>query len=653
MNSLRKSMAAFLWMGITMIPALAAQEIETNCSPPITHVNSCDVAPSDCWIETDLENHPWLVDATPGTQDPTTYRAFCSAANASNGNAGHWFSYGIYLPPGYELPENQDVYYPVVYWMMGSLSEIEDYSGRGTNVAKLVHKRVVQRSIRPTIYVFPYGGVDSSESGLDWIDQWTDGDPDGKPGCDPARPDVCFKADSAFDELAGHIESNYRVIPDSQARGIQGFSRGGGFAVQRAFRPIDGNYVFGSLAGISAARYWERARFDPDAEALAIDFAGTFPIDSQRPLQLMLKHGDLGADISAEPTAAFSFFLDSLSQPYSHDYEPVVPACGEEREHAPPCGPNDQPPIQGHDQPRMNEIRGDDIIAFHQKAFAKLPTDTLDLLDSHQLPCAAQMPFVTDEPPRFAPNDQYFVGDFNGDGCDSIAVHHDGFIVYDNDFDDVPEGQAYIGHPSATYFSVDWFDDGQDHLGYARWDTGSCSDRWEIRLYTDDRDGDGHDSGKDEPFFCFDAAPRETEFLVGDFDGDLKDDIAFREDNELFWTPFLASGHDGRLSGSTKFRTKTEDQYGVGRFFYGQQTSSLAIRRDNQYLLNGDLDGEHDFDFRFGGQSEDQYLFGDWNGDGLTNVAIRRCNQFFLDVNFDSLHEHQYYFGWGTPGTCD
>ena len=653
---------ALLMVWLAAASFASAQVTDSNCAVPVDIVDSCDVGPTGCWIETDEVRLPWLVETNPTSKNPRDYRAFCSEANASGGTAGHWYTYSVYLPPGYDLPENADVRYPVVYWFSGRLASIDKYTGRGTNVAKLVHKRITQRAIRPTIYVFPYGGVDTSDAQWSWIDQWTDGDGGVSPGCDPDRSDVCFRADSAFDELVAHIEANYRVIENSQGRALQGFSRGGGFVLQRAYRTVDGDYLAGSIAAISAAAKWEGSRFEPDAEELAIEYANSYPDDDDRPMQLMAKHGDFGLDQSAIATADFSDFLsnellestDAGVEAISHELEHVVPQCGEEREYAPPCGPNEQPPVLGHQQIRMTELRGDEIIAFHQQSFAQLTEDELAVLDSHQLPCAAGLPYITEEPVRFDPMDSYFVGDWDGDGCDSIAVRYDGEISKDNNYDDSPDETVTFGPDDATYFAIDWYDTGVDELAYAQYDTAACNNSWEIRFYTDDRDGDGHDVEKDEPFFCFEDAPAEAEFLVGDFDGDFRDDVAYRMNNNIYWTPFLASGHDGTVADSTKYGMKTEDQWAAGRWFYGQTTSSLAVRRGNQQLLNAELDGGHELDFKYGGGAkEDQYLYGDWDGDGRTNVAVRRCNQFLLDVDFDGQHDFQYYYGWGTPGACD
>lgn len=37
------------------------------------------------------------------------------------------------------------------------------------------------------------------------------------------------------------------------------------------------------------------------------------------------------------------------------------------------------------------------------------------------------------------------------------------------------------------------------------------------------------------------------------------------------------------------------------------------------------------------GASEDQYLVGDWDGDGRSNLAVRRGSCVLMDTNFDGV----------------
>lgn len=67
-----------------------------------------------------------------------------------------------------------------------------------------------------------------------------------------------------------------------------------------------------------------------------------------------------------------------------------------------------------------------------------------------------------------------------------------------------------------------------------------------------------------------------------------------------------------------------EDQYLVGDW-NGDGTDNLAILRNNQVYKDINLDGTYDIVQNYGnGSNEDEYLVGDWNGDGKDNIAVRR-----------------------------
>ena len=76
---------------------------------------------------------------------------------------------------------------------------------------------------------------------------------------------------------------------------------------------------------------------------------------------------------------------------------------------------------------------------------------------------------------------------------------------------------------------------------------------------------------------------------------------------------------------------------------------NFAVRRGNQILMDNNFDGNADKTFYFGdGQSEDEYLVGDWNGDGKDNIAVRRGNQILLDYNYDGTADKTFSYGNGS-----
>lgn len=66
--------------------------------------------------------------------------------------------------------------------------------------------------------------------------------------------------------------------------------------------------------------------------------------------------------------------------------------------------------------------------------------------------------------------------------------------------------------------------------------------------------------------------------------------------------------------------------------------------------MDFNFDGAHDRQQCYGnGNSEDQYVVGDWDGDGRDNLAVRRGNCFNMDFNFDGVHDRQQCYGNGAP----
>jgi hypothetical protein len=64
--------------------------------------------------------------------------------------------------------------------------------------------------------------------------------------------------------------------------------------------------------------------------------------------------------------------------------------------------------------------------------------------------------------------------------------------------------------------------------------------------------------------------------------------------------------------------------------------------------MDTNFDGQHDFAQAYGnGNNEDEYLVGDWDGDGKDNLAVRRNNTVLMDTNFDGQHDFAQAYGNG------
>ena len=143
-----------------------------------------------------------------------------------------------------------------------------------------------------------------------------------------------------------------------------------------------------------------------------------------------------------------------------------------------------------------------------------------------------------------------------------------------------------------------------------------------------------------------DSASNEDEYLVGDWDGDGRDDIAVRRRNEI-WFDY---DEDGRADKKISFgRANDVDEYLVGDWD-GDGTDEIAVRHGNQILMDTDSQGGfHEERIYYGnGNSEDEYLVGDWDGDGIDEIAVRRGNQILMDTDSQGgFHEERIYYGNG------
>lgn len=181
--------------------------------------------------------------------------------------------------------------------------------------------------------------------------------------------------------------------------------------------------------------------------------------------------------------------------------------------------------------------------------------------------------------------DQYLVGDWDGDGKDTFAVRRGKYIYY----------QATINSLHGIKVSF----------------------------------GDGR---------------REDEYLVGDWDGDGKDTLAVRRGNQILYQPTITSTTGIPIAFGEGRR---EDQYLVGDWD-GDGKDTLAVRRGNRIYYQHRLNSTSNTLIHYGtGRSEDQYLVGDWDGDGKDTFAVRRNNRLLNQPTISSRIGKELSYGNG------
>ncbi|TYQ14559.1 UNVERIFIED_CONTAM: hypothetical protein Cloal_0905 [Acetivibrio alkalicellulosi] len=229
--------------------------------------------------------------------------------------------------------------------------------------------------------------------------------------------------------------------------------------------------------------------------------------------------------------------------------------------------------------------------------------------------------------------DQYLVGDWNGDGKSNLAVRRGTAIYMDTNFD----GDHDIllrygkGNNEDEYLVGDWNGDGRDNIAVRRGN----------KIYMDtDFDGE-HDILQ-----VYGKGNKEDQYLVGDWNGDGRDNIAVRRGDKIY----MDTNFDGEHNILQVYgKGNKEDQYLVGDW-NGDGRDNIAVRRGDKIYMDTNFDGEHNILQVYGkGNKEDQYLVGDWNGDGRDNIAVRRGNKIYMDTNFDGAHNILQVYGKNPP----
>lgn len=180
--------------------------------------------------------------------------------------------YGVFLPKGYDAPENKDVQYPLVIWLHGMFEDHLRFHDRGG--AAVLDQVVGDGKLPPCVFVTPNGGRTSL-----YVN----------------RKDARWE-DLITKDLIAHLEKTYRISKARDQRAITGVSMGGMAALRIAFSQPE---LFGAVAAHSAAVFGEDPEQLPDrmkgfAKQLGLDEVFGDPIQKEpwqkaNPLCLALK----------------------------------------------------------------------------------------------------------------------------------------------------------------------------------------------------------------------------------------------------------------------------------------------------------------------------------------------------------------------------
>ncbi|MFT9008601.1 MAG: BNR repeat-containing protein [Bifidobacterium sp.] len=202
-------------------------------------------------------------------------------------------------------------------------------------------------------------------------------------------------------------------------------------------------------------------------------------------------------------------------------------------------------------------------------------------------------------------SDQTLVGDWNGDGKDTLAVRRGNIYYFKNSISGGNADQVIkFGKSSDDVLAGDWNGDGTDTLAVRRGNTyyllnslhGGIADR--VLTY-----GKAND-----------------QVLVGDWNGDKMDTFAVRRSNTFYVLDTLHSGKADKV-----FTYGKATDYVLAGDWDGNGSDTFAVRRGSAYYIKNSLAaGIADTVVAFG-KSTDYVLVGDWDGNGTDTFAVRRA----------------------------
>jgi hypothetical protein len=233
-------------------------------------------------------------------------------------------------------------------------------------------------------------------------------------------------------------------------------------------------------------------------------------------------------------------------------------------------------------------------------------------------------------------DDQYLIGDWNGDGRDGVGLRRGDRLLLKNDIfinsgrHDMEFGFGN-GNSEDEYFV--WRDGGQSCIGIRRGN----------QLYFSRSDGT-------VAAISLGDGMREDQYLIGDWDGDGRDGVGVRRGATILLKNDILDDN-GRHDVEFGFGNgSSEDEYFV---WMENGRACIGLRRGGQLFFRRSNGSVAEVSYGMGNQ-EDQYLIGDWDGDGRDGVGIRRGASLLLKNNILSNNgRHDIEFGFGNGNSED
>jgi hypothetical protein len=221
------------------------------------------------------------------------------------------------------------------------------------------------------------------------------------------------------------------------------------------------------------------------------------------------------------------------------------------------------------------------------------------------------------------PTDEFFIGDWDGDGYQTLALRRGSQFVFINEHTATADRISFhFGAPGDEVLVGDWDGDGRDTIALRR---GS-----EFIVINELRAG--------APVTRFHLGAASDRVFVGDWDGNGTDSVALRRGSEFIVVNEMRAG-----APVTRFQFGgADDQVFVGDWD-GNGTDTVAVHRRGRFAFAAEMRAGTSAHIMYFGRLTDTPFVGDWDGDGAHSVGIRR-NDYVLDEDLyiltNSLEQH-------------
>ncbi|MGC5616610.1 hypothetical protein [Georgenia sp. Z1491] len=204
-----------------------------------------------------------------------------------------------------------------------------------------------------------------------------------------------------------------------------------------------------------------------------------------------------------------------------------------------------------------------------------------------------------------AASDEVYVGDWDGNGTDTLAIRRGATFHFRNTNSSGPaDVQVTYGRPGDTVLMGDW--------------DGNGTDTFAVRRGAEYHVRNELAGGAADRIFMYGRSSDTV--LVGDWDGNGTDTFAVRRGAEYFVRNELA---DGWADDQVVYGRPGDAVY-VGDWD-GDRRDTFAVRRGAEYFVKNSISaGAADLTLVYG-RTTDVTLVGDWNGDGTDTLGVRRA----------------------------